>query len=36
VDPDRITAEFNDGLLRLEVPKAHPRPSTRVRVDRAE
>jgi HSP20 family protein len=36
VDPDRITAEFNDGLLRLEVPKAHPRSSTRVRVDRAE
>lgn len=23
VDPDRVTAEFTDGLLRLEVRKAH-------------
>ena len=23
VDPDRVTAEFKDGLLRLEVRKAH-------------
>jgi HSP20 family protein len=35
VDPDRITAEFTDGLLRLEVPKV-PRTSARVRVERGE
>ncbi|HXK09584.1 MAG TPA: Hsp20/alpha crystallin family protein [Vicinamibacteria bacterium] len=35
VDPDRITAEFEDGLLRLEVPKACPR-STRVRAERGD
>ena len=35
VDPDRIAAEFEDGLLRLEVPKARPR-LTRVRVERAQ
>ena len=35
VDPDRITAGFEDGLLRLEVPKARPRAgATRVRVER--
>jgi HSP20 family protein len=37
VDPDRVTAEFDDGLLRLEVPKARPRPGGRlVRVDRPD
>ena len=24
VDPDRVTAQFRDGLLRLELPKVHP------------
>jgi HSP20 family protein len=36
VDPDRITAAFHDGLLRLEVPKVRPRGGTRIRVERAE
>ena len=36
VDPDRIKAEFNDGLLRLEVPKVRPRGGTRIRVERAD
>jgi HSP20 family protein len=36
VDPDRIEAEFDDGLLRLLVPKERLRQSTRVRVDRGE
>jgi HSP20 family protein len=36
VDPDRIEAEFSDGLLRLEVPKARLRAVTRVRVERTE
>jgi HSP20 family protein len=36
VDPDRIAAEFEDGLLRLTVPKAQPRTATRVRVERTE
>jgi HSP20 family protein len=36
VDPDRIKADFNDGLLRLEVPKVRPRTSTRIRVERAD
>ena len=36
VDPDRIEAAFDDGLLRLSVPKARPRPATRVRVERSE
>jgi HSP20 family protein len=35
VDPDRIEAEFDDGLLRLTVPKARGR-TTKVKVDRAE
>jgi HSP20 family protein len=35
VDPDRIEAVFDDGLLRLTVPKARAR-TTRVRVERAE
>jgi HSP20 family protein len=36
VDSDRVEAEFDDGLLRLSVPKARARPATRVRVERAE
>ena len=36
VDPDRIKAEFSDGLLRLEVPKVRARGSTRIRVERAD
>jgi HSP20 family protein len=35
VDPDRIEAAFEDGLLRLTVPKARSR-STRVRIERPE
>ena len=34
VEPDRVGAEFADGLLRLSVPKARPRQTTRVRVER--
>ena len=34
VDPDRIAAAFEDGLLRLDVPKAGARSATRVRVER--
>jgi HSP20 family protein len=29
VDPDRVTATFKDGLLRLELPKVRPRPAWR-------
>jgi HSP20 family protein len=36
VDPDRIKAEFSDGLLRLEIPKVRPRGGTRVRIERAD
>jgi HSP20 family protein len=36
VDPDRIKAEFQDGLLRLLVPKAKAGRSTRVKVERTE
>jgi HSP20 family protein len=36
VDPGQIQAEFEDGLLRLVVPKARPRSLTRVRVDRPD
>jgi HSP20 family protein len=36
MDPDRIRAVFEDGLLRLEIPKARPRLATRVKVERAE
>jgi HSP20 family protein len=35
VDPDRIEAQFEDGLLRLTVPKAGQR-SSRVKVERAD
>lgn len=34
IDGDRIRAEFEDGLLRLEVPRAQPRPAARVKVER--
>ena len=34
VDAQQIQAELEDGLLRLVVPKALPRPATRVRVER--
>jgi HSP20 family protein len=36
VEPDRVGAEFADGLLRLSVPKARTRRSTRVRVERSQ
>jgi HSP20 family protein len=35
VDPARVTAVFRDGLLRLEVPKAHHR-EARIRVERSD
>jgi HSP20 family protein len=35
VDPDAIAAAFEDGLLRLQVPKAGAR-TTRIKVERAE
>ena len=35
VDPDRVTAQFRDGVLRLELPKVLPRVA-RVRVERPE
>jgi HSP20 family protein len=35
VDSDAITASFEDGLLRLQVPKTRAR-TTRIKVDRAE
>jgi HSP20 family protein len=31
VDPAGVSAQFKDGLLRLEVPKAHPRGPWRAR-----
>jgi HSP20 family protein len=33
VDPDRITADFGEGLLRLVVPKARPRAARVVKVE---
>ncbi len=36
VDADRVTAEFRDGLLRLEAPKLRPRSGWRVRVERGD
>ena len=36
VEPDRVGAEFADGLLRLSVPKARPRHTARVRVERGQ
>jgi HSP20 family protein len=36
VDPDRVTATFKDGLLRLDLPKTRPRPPWRNGPDRGE
>ena len=36
VDPDRVTANFKDGLLRLELPKVRPTASWRARGDDGE
>ncbi|MFI5005872.1 MAG: Hsp20/alpha crystallin family protein [Solirubrobacterales bacterium] len=36
VDGDRVTAEFKEGLLHLEVPKVRAQGAWRVRVERAE
>ena len=36
VDGDRVTAEFKEGLLRLEAPKVRAYSGWRVRVDRTE
>jgi HSP20 family protein len=36
VDGDRVTAEFKEGLLQLEVPKLRVQGGWRVRVDRTE
>jgi len=37
VNPDAVSAEFRDGLLRLQVPKVQPRAGARsVRVERTE
>lgn len=34
VDPDRVTAHFRDGLLRLDLPKARPFPPWKGRAER--
>ena len=36
VDPDKVTAHFRDGLLRLELPRLRPRGSGRGRPERPE
>jgi HSP20 family protein len=36
VDPDGVSAQFKDGLLRLEVPKLHRRGSWRSRPEKRE
>jgi HSP20 family protein len=36
VDPDRVTAHFKDGLLRLELPRQNSRVAGRGRGDRPE
>jgi HSP20 family protein len=36
VDPDRVTAQFRDGLLRLELPRQKPRALGRGRAERAD
>jgi HSP20 family protein len=36
VDPDRVTADFDDGLLRLQVPKARASRTMKVKVERTE
>lgn len=33
IDPERVTALFNDGLLRLELPKVRPTVAWRTRPD---
>ena len=36
VDPDKVTAVFRDGLLRLELPRLRPRNAGRGRTERAD
>jgi HSP20 family protein len=36
VDPSRVTARFEDGLLTLELPKIRPRTSLRIPVERGQ
>ena len=36
VDPDKVTANFGDGLLRLELPRLRPRAGARGRAERGE
>lgn len=36
VDPARVTAQFRDGLLRLELPKVRPDTGRRARPERGE
>jgi HSP20 family protein len=36
VDPARVTAQFRDGVLRLELPRTRPSGGRRLRVDRPE
>jgi HSP20 family protein len=34
IEPDRVDAQMENGLMRLAVPKVGPRPEWRVRVER--
>lgn len=36
VDVDRVDARLSDGVLRVDLPKARPRPALRVRAERRE
>jgi HSP20 family protein len=36
VDPDRVKADFRDGLLRLELPRLHTRAPARGRQERSD
>ena len=36
VDPDKVRAEFRDGLLRLELPRLHTRAAARGRPERSD
>jgi HSP20 family molecular chaperone IbpA len=36
VDPERITAQLSDGVLRLEIAKIRPRATRRARGERLE
>jgi HSP20 family protein len=36
VDPDKVSAEFRDGLLRLELPRLHGRTVARLRPERSD